>query len=131
MRELRAVGHAWAAVLMVVGLAHVVIGFKGIGFLGVALPAEIRANAVLDSQDRFYGVMLCGFGVLLALGLRDVVRYRTVLATVAWTMLAGGLARLLSVAVVGWPTSIVVLFIAFELVLPVVLLGLLSKATAN
>lgn len=128
MRRLKRLGYASAAIMLGVGLLHLVVGFRSVGLLGVSLPQSVVSHPVLDSQDRFYGAMLGGLGAILIYSLADVARYRGVIVLVAGTLFVGGLARLLSVLATGSPTPLVILFIAFELIVPAVLMRQLTRA---
>lgn len=115
-------------IMLGVALLHATLGMRGVGLLGVDLPNAVLINPVLDSQDRFYGVLVGGFGVLVFYCLRDLGRYAGILRIICWTVLAGAAARLVSIAVTGLPTVPVVLLLAVEIVLPVILLRLMPSS---
>ncbi len=104
-----------AVVAMLVGAGHLTMGLQSDVLLGARLPAEVIADPVLDSQNRFYGVVFIGNGALVWLCARDPARYATVLRIVAAFIFAGGLARLLSIALTGAPSPQVFALIAVEL----------------
>ena len=64
-----------AAVPVLVGVTHVVLGPASDVQLGAQLPPAVLADAVLDSQNRFYGMTFVGYGALVLLSLRDLDRY--------------------------------------------------------
>ncbi|MDE0856456.1 MAG: DUF4345 domain-containing protein [Nevskia sp.] len=92
-----------AAVAVAVGLLHLLIGLHADTLLGARLPAQVLADPVLDSQNRFYGTTFIGYGALIFLCAADLRRYAAVLALVAGFVALGGVARLLSIALHGMP----------------------------
>lgn len=118
-----------AGVFFVVALLHVGLGPAADALLGAALPPEVLADPVLDSQNRFYGMSFAVYGVLFILGSRDVVKHGAMLRCLLWTFFAGGLARLVSMAAVGAPSVLVLGLTAVELALPPALLLWQSRLT--
>jgi hypothetical protein len=90
--------------------------------LGAAIPGDVIANAVLDSQNRFYGVAFALYGVLAFLCAARLQDYATVLRCVLWCLFAGGVARLVSILLYGLPSSLVLALLALEIALPPLLL---------
>ena len=119
-----------APLFCLVGALHLVLGVGADVILGAALPADAVADPVLDSQNRFYGVAFTLYGVLLYLCATDLARYAPVLKALLWVFFAAGLARLVSIAVVGLPSLLVLLLTASELLLPPPLLWWLSRSAA-
>jgi hypothetical protein len=111
---------------LVAGL-HLALGAGSEVLLGANLSAVSLADPVLDSQNRFYGVVFALYGVILYMGATNPARYAPVLRAAFWVFFAGGLARLVSIAVMGVPSLPVLLLLAMELVIPPVLLIWLSK----
>ena len=105
-----------AVAFVLVGASHLVLGLRSDMSLGAQLPLPVVNDPVLDSQNRFYGVMFAGSGALLWLCARDPARYTDVLRIVCWSVFAGGVARLLSIALAGVPTVPVVALTAIELI---------------
>ena len=119
-----------APLFCLVGALHLVFGVGADVMLGAALPAGAVADPVLDSQNRFYGVAFTLYGVLLYLCATDIDRYAPVLKALLWVFFAAGLARLVSIAVVGLPSLFVLLLTATELLLPPPLLWWLTRRSA-
>ena len=112
--------------LAVAGL-HVILGVRADVALGADLPMGAVENATLDSQNRFYGVAFSLYGVLLYVCAANVARYADVLRCVFWAFFAGGLARVVSIALLGMPSPLVMALLAMELIAPPVLHTWLSR----
>ncbi|MBI5254853.1 MAG: DUF4345 family protein [Burkholderiales bacterium] len=107
-----------APLCLAAGASHGLLGLGADALLGARVPAEVMADPVLDSQNRFYGVSFMLNGVLLWLVATDVGRYRPVLYCLLAVMFAGGLARCLSIALQGLPAAPVLALLVVELVAP-------------
>ena len=116
-----------APVFLLVGALHLALGVGAEVMLGAMLPSAALSDAVLDSQNRFYGIAFTLYGVLFLICASDLHKYATVLRAVLWVFFAAGLARLVSIAVHGLPSALVLVLLATELILPPVLLVWLSK----
>ena len=116
-----------APVFFVVGALHLILGPGADVMLGARLSAATLGDAVLDSQNRFYGVAFTVYGVLLLLCASDLNKYQTVLRCVLCVFFAAGLARYVSIAISGWPTALVLALLVTEIVAPPVLLWWLSR----
>ncbi len=127
MRTFSLVLKLGAPVFIVVGALHLVLGVGADVLLGAKLPADALSDPALDSQNRFYGVVFTLYGVLLFLCATDIPKYVTVLRCVLWVFFAGGLARLVSVAIHGMPPPLVLMLLVSELVIPPLLAWWLSK----
>jgi uncharacterized membrane protein len=97
--------------VIVVALIHVVFG-------PTIAPGSVPVNATLDSQDRFYGTVFGGSGVGLLWCVRDVENKGIFVRFLALTIFAGGLARLVSMAVMGMPHAFIVGLTLLELFVP-------------
>ena len=116
-----------APVFLLVGALHLALGVGAEVMLGAMLPSAALSDAVLDSQNRFYGIAFTLYGVLFLICASDLHKYATVLRAVLWVFFAAGLARLVSIAVHGLPSMLVLVLLDTELILPPVLLVWLSK----
>ena len=105
-----------AVVFIAVGASHLLLGLLSDMSLGARVPPDVVADPVLDSQNRFYGVVFAGNGALLWLVARDPARWALVLRIVSWFVFLGGLARVLAMILHGVPTAPVLLLIAIEVV---------------
>jgi hypothetical protein len=78
--------------------------------------AKIPANALLDSNLRFFGGVWLGLGLALYWLIPSIER-QTVLFRVLWGMIfLGGIGRLLSMSFLGWPPLPFVGFTALEII---------------
>jgi hypothetical protein len=109
---------ASAVAMVLAGLSHVVLGPSADVLLGAKLPAHVINDPSFDSQNRFYGAIFTLYGALIWLAADDLARYRTVLRLVLLWFFIGGLVRLLSVALRGWPSELIVVLTLLELVVP-------------
>ncbi len=115
------------AIMLTVSALHMALGIGTAKLLDPGLPDGVLRNAVLDSQDRFYGSVLGGMAVLGLWALRDVARYQGVITIICYTVIAGALMRLVSLLQVGMPGAPVLLFTGIELVLPLAILAVAPK----
>lgn len=127
MRLFALVLRFFALVIFLVGALHLVLGVGADVLLGAKVPAAAISDPALDSQDRFYGVSFTLSGVLLLLCASDIPRYATVLRCVLWVFFAAGIARLVSIAIYGFPPAPVVALLVVELVVPPALVWWLSR----
>ena len=107
-----------APVFLVVGGLHLCLGLAAENLLGANLPIEVLTNATLDSQNRFYGVAFTLYGILLWLCASDLPKYSTVLRRILAVSFASGLARVLSMVMLGLPSPMVMALLTSELLLP-------------
>jgi membrane protein YqaA with SNARE-associated domain len=119
-----------AVIAIAVGLIHALLGTTTAYYLGSVLPDALYRIPIFDSQDRFFGTTFVGYGALLLLFLKDQVRFGPVLTIVAAAVFAGGLARLLSIALVGTPPPLVLGLLGIELILPPLLIWMRSRLPA-
>ena len=105
-------------VFLLIGIGHLIFGVGADVQLGAIVSAQSLTDPVLDSQNRFYGVIFTVYGALLYLAATDLKRYSPVVKVLLWIFFAGGAARLVSVGVVGLPTTFVLVLTALELILP-------------
>lgn len=94
-----------------IALAHIALG-------PAAIPGSVPVNATMDSEDRFYATLFFGFGVALIWVSRDLQSREGVFRALLATFFAGGVARVVSAAAVGAPSSLFVFLGTVELVLP-------------
>jgi hypothetical protein len=116
-----------APIILLVSALHLALGAGADVLLGAKLPPAALVDPALDSQNRFYGVAFGLYGVLLYLCATDLPKYATVLRCLLLVFLAGGFARLVSIATHGMPPPLVLVLLVTELVVPTLLLAWLSK----
>ncbi|MET7540550.1 DUF4345 domain-containing protein [Streptomyces sp. NPDC005507] len=102
-----AMGIACAAI----GLYHLVLGIASV-------PGEGSTGATVDSRERFYNAIFFGFGLAWIWAARQSPIPSTAVRWLAGIFLLGGIGRVLSVAVHGWPHWFQVPLSALELALP-------------
>jgi len=117
-----------AIILFLVGVMQLVLGLKADIMFGANLPPEVVRDPVLDSQNRFFGTAFTLYGVLLMLAASDPRRYEVMLHVLLWCFFAAGLARFVSMAIFGLPSTIILGLTASELLLPPVLSLWLKRA---
>ncbi|MFF1568832.1 DUF4345 domain-containing protein [Streptomyces sp. NPDC058293] len=102
-----AMGIACAAI----GLYHLVLGIASV-------PGEGSTGATVDSRERFYNAIFFGFGLAWIWAARQSPIPSKAVRWLAGIFLLGGIGRVLSVAVHGWPHWFQVPLSALELALP-------------
>ena len=117
-----------APLFIMVGGLHLFLGVRADVLLGADLSAGALSDPVLDSQNRFYAVSFTIYGVLFFLAAGDLDRYRPMLKAMLWVFFAAGLARIVSISVVGMPSLLILVLTAIELILPPVLLVWLKRS---
>lgn len=113
------------------GLSHVFLGPGADVALGANILPETLADATLDSQNRFYGASFTIYGVLFWIASGDLVRYATLLRVLILWFFFGGLVRLVSVGLKGWPSDMVWALALSELILPPILWWLVQREDAR
>ncbi|MEU1722603.1 DUF4345 domain-containing protein [Actinomadura sp. ATCC 39365] len=108
----------WACVL--IGLLHVALG-------NAAIPGAASAGPTIDSWGRFMGAAFVGYGLAWLWAARQRPIPARVVRWLAAVFLLGGVGRLLSLAVSGWPHGFQVVLAVIELVLPPVFFWLADK----
>lgn len=112
---------------LLAGLVHIILGPGADVMLGANLPAGALADATLDSQNRFYGAAFMAYGALFWIMGRDIPRYRVTLNVLIGFFFLGGLVRIVSILLKGWPSDLVWALALSELVLPPILWWLVAR----
>jgi Domain of unknown function (DUF4345) len=107
-----------APIFFLVGITHLLLGSSAEVLLGAVL---FVGDPVLDSQDRFYGTAFMLYGAVLILCSKDMKRYAPLLTCFIWCLFTAGLARLVSIAVVGLPSAMVMFLLLTELAVPLII----------
>ena len=81
----------------------------------------------MDSEDRFYATLFAAYGVALLWCIKDIERKGMVVYFLALTFFVGGLARLVSMAVVGPPNTFFIAMTVLELAIPLFMAFMQSR----
>lgn len=114
-------------IFLAVGALHLVFGVGADVMLGANLPVEALRDPVLDSQNRFYGTVFTLYGVILYICSTDIRKHIVILRSTLLVFFAGGVARIVSIAIHGLPSVMVLALLATELLLPPLTLWWLAK----
>ena len=127
MKNFTLVLKALSPLFLLVGMLHLVLGVGAEVMLGANLDEAALSDAVLDSQNRFYGVSFMLYGVLFYLCATDIEKYKPVLVSLLVVFFLAGLARVVSIATHGVPSALVLALLGSEVLLPPVLFIWLRK----
>lgn len=100
-----------------VAVLHVTLGLQADAMIGAGNVAHSLPDGGLDSQNRFYGAAFALYAVVFWLAARDLERYVLLLVWALGLLLLGGAARLISVALYGWPAAPIIALGVSEVVL--------------
>ena len=108
---------------------HVLFGVGAEPWLGAAVSDASLNDANLDSQNRFYGAAFALFAVVFWYASSDPAQHKRLLQAAFALFFVAGLARILSIIVVGWPSIEVLALTAIELIGPPVMYWWLRQVT--
>jgi hypothetical protein len=103
-------------VLAILGAVAVGTGVYAIVFGPAAEPGGAPTTASVDSEYRFVNVFWLAAGVILWWSLLRLSERRIVTRTLLVIAFAGGLARLASAILAGWPNPVFIASMILELV---------------
>ena len=104
-------------VLSVLGLIPVLTGLLAIFGGPAAAPGGEEVGASVDSEYRFVNTFWVAAGLILWWSLRRPAERATVTRTVLIVASVGGIARLISALLVGWPHPVFVGTLVLELLI--------------
>ncbi|WP_369356878.1 DUF4345 domain-containing protein [Streptomyces sp. cg2] len=110
-RTLRVLAWVMGIACVAIGLFHVVAGMS-------AIPGAGDSDATVDSFGRFMGAIFAGYGLAWLWAARRMPIPAVAVRLLTGVFLLGGLSRVLSIAVAGWPDGFQVVLMAIELGLP-------------
>ena len=119
-RSLRALVAVWGAALVVIGISHLAFGADSVLGRGTF-------NATLDSEIRFAGALLVGYGLANVWAVRRSPVQRELLLILAALTAVGAAARVLSMVSVGMPNWFYTLGTVIEVVVAILTLGLVTS----
>ncbi|GAA1243040.1 hypothetical protein GCM10009665_37280 [Kitasatospora nipponensis] len=94
-----------------IGVVHFALGIDSV-------PGEGSAGATVDSRERYYGAIFLGYGLAWIWAARQSPVPARVVRWLAGICLLGGLGRIASIAIHGWPQWFQIVLAATELALP-------------
>jgi hypothetical protein len=115
------------AVLTLGGLAVVGIALTHIVLGPASIPGSIPVNATMDSEDRFYATIFLGYGLGLLWCMRAIDRRANFIRFLAAILFAGGVARVISMVLVGLPNALFQALTALEFLAPLTVWFLLRR----
>ncbi|MFD5521088.1 DUF4345 domain-containing protein [Streptomyces sp. NPDC127066] len=110
-RVLRLLAQSMGWTCVAIGLLHVALG-------NAAIPGAGSAGATIDSWGRFMGACFGGYGLAWLWAARQSPIPARAVRWLAGVFLLGGVGRLLSLAVHGWPQWFQIALTVIELGLP-------------
>lgn len=110
-RTLRALAQLMGWSSVAIGLYHVLLG-------NAAIPGAGSAGPTIDSWGRFMGAAFVGYGIAWLWTARQRPVPARAVRWLAAVFLLGGVGRLLSLAVAGWPHWFQIALAVIELTLP-------------
>ncbi len=102
---------AFGVVCCLIALAHIAIG-------PASIPRSVPVNATMDNEDRFYATLFLGFGLAVAWCGQNLETRGRVFYALLGVFFVGGIARIISIVMVGWPNLLFVCLTVVELLLP-------------
>ena len=105
-----------------ISLLHIVLG-------PACIPGSVPVNATMDSEDRFYATLFMAYGAALLWCVKGIERKNLYVKLLALVFFIGGLARIVSMVVVGLPNTFFIAMTFLELVLPFVMVFLNARVS--
>jgi hypothetical protein len=115
--------------LAVGGVAAIAISLLHIALGPASIPGSIPVNATMDSEDRFYASLFLAYGAAVLWCVKEVERKAKFVQLLALVFFIGGLARVVSMLVVGLPHPFFIAMTVLELALPLVLVWLVAQVS--
>ncbi|WP_031003507.1 DUF4345 domain-containing protein [Streptomyces sp. NRRL F-5727] len=109
---------ALRVLVLVMGWACVAIGLLHVTLGNAAIPGATDAGPTVDSLGRFLGATFAGYGLAWLWAARQRPIPARAVRLLAGVFLLGGVSRLASLAVHGWPHGFQIALTVIELALP-------------
>lgn len=123
VRVMRGLLWLMGVAIVAIGAYHLIGGLWSVPGTG-AVDGEPRAT--VDSRERFYNAVFMGYGLAFVWTARQSRIPLTLVSWLAGVFLLGGLGRVLSAIVHGWPHWFQVPLSVLELVVPLILFALVA-----
>ena len=120
-----------SCLIVVVALIHITLGVGGEWLLGAQLSAASVLDPNLDSQNRFYGAAFVLFAAMFWYASGDVRRHQRVIEISLGVFFLAGLARIVSILVIGWPTVEILVLTGIELLGPPLMFFWLTRLVGS
>lgn len=104
--------------VQLMGWSCVAIGLFHVAFGNAAIPGAAQAGTTVDSWGRFMGASFTGYGLAWLWAARQRPVPAAAVRLLAGVFLLGGVGRLLSLALHGWPQWFQIALAVIELGLP-------------
>ncbi|MEY9872483.1 hypothetical protein ABH931_001959 [Streptacidiphilus sp. MAP12-33] len=104
--------------LQLMGWSCVAIGVFHVALGNAAIPGASHAGTTVDSWGRFMGASFAGYGLAWLWAARQRPIPAAAVRLLAGVFLLGGLGRVLSLALHGWPQWFQIVLAVIELTLP-------------
>ena len=103
---------------MVIGAISIAIALAHIAFGPAVIPGGDFSNATMDSEDRFYAAMFLGWGAAMIYCSANLRVHGNFFGALLSIFFLGGVARVISVLIVGLPNALFIFLGLLELILP-------------
>jgi Domain of unknown function (DUF4345) len=120
-----------AVAFIAVSCLHLFMGLYADAAVGSPITAEMAMQPSFDSQNRFYGVTFSMLGFALLISSSDLLRYKPIILAALGVLFAAGIARGISWALFGAPSTIIIGILIADLLLPPILYIWMKKSMAN
>jgi len=110
--------------LGIIGLVPLITGIEGLlggafnRFYSVPFNNQILGNVILDSNLRYFSGVWLGLGIIVFWIIPNIERHTFMLRSICLMIFLGGVGRLISLFLIGNPSSLFVVFTILELVFP-------------
>lgn len=114
-------------ILTIIGLILIITGFLGViygitdDFYGISINSHIQGHIILDSNLRFYGGLSIGLGIIIFWIIPSIEKQQTIFRLISLMILIGGIGRVISMIMVGNPSTPFIIFTLLELLFPLLI----------
>ena len=114
-------------ILTMIGLILTITGFLGViygitdDFYGISVNSNIQGNIILDSNLRFYAGLSIGLGLIIFWLIPSIEKQKTIFRLISLVILTGGIGRVISMMMIGNPSTPFIIFTLLELLFPLLI----------